>query len=155
MDQEANYEKKPAKKWLSYRKRCFGMTGLERIQVKEKLLVLEEFQKVKAMFADDSGSDIEEIFDDFDDFEEGILQEIRDLEAVDPRIHEPQPPIERRYRTDTIDSFEDTEIRQLFRFESKEQLHRLLTGFDFPNEIRHSSQGNKFTGEEVMLCGIL
>ena len=28
-----DYEKKPSRKSLNYRKRCFGMTGLDRIQV--------------------------------------------------------------------------------------------------------------------------
>ena len=75
------------------------------------------------------------------------------METVDPRIHDALPPIQRRYRT--IDSFEETDIRQLFRFETKDQLKRLVRGFRFPSEMRSEGQGgNKFTGEEVLLCGL-
>jgi len=42
-------------------------------------------------------------------------------------MDDPLSRIERKYRT--IDSFEDTEVRQLFRFESRDQLHRLCQGF--------------------------
>jgi hypothetical protein len=115
-------------------------------------IAFEEIEKIRVRLADDSGSDIDDILSDLDTYYEGLIQEIKEIEAVDPKINDPLPPIQRKYRT--IDSFEETEILQLFRFESKDQLHRLFNRFRFPNEIKHGSQGNKFSGEEVMLCGI-
>jgi len=65
--------------------------------------------------------------------QESIREEIREIEEIDPRMDDPLPRIERKYRT--VDSFEDTEVRQLFRFESRDQLHRLCQGFQFPLEM--------------------
>ena len=100
---------------------------------------------------DDSGSDMDELLEDLSDLQDHLAEEIRGLEdpLEDPKIKDPLPLIGRTYRT--IDSFEDTEIRQLFRFENKDQLHRLLIGFRFPKEIK-STVGNKFSGEKVLLC---
>ena len=72
-----DHEKKPTKKSLYYRKRCFGMTGLERIQVKEKRQIKEKLQKVMIRIGDESGSDLDEIFDDLNTLQEGIAEEIR------------------------------------------------------------------------------
>jgi hypothetical protein len=110
---------------------------------------MQDVQKLMLYAADDSGSDMEELFEDLCDLQDTLIEESRGIEEVDPRINDPLPRIDRLYRT--IDSFEDTEIRQLFRFESKDQLHRLVTGFQFPAEIR-SGVGNKFSGEELHLA---
>ena len=59
--------------------------------------------------------------------------------------------ITRRYRT--INSFADEEILPYFRFKTKEQLHRLCTGFRFPKILR-TEKREKFTGEEVLLVGL-
>ena len=147
----ADYEKKPSKKSLNYRKRCFGMTSLERIEVKEKNEVLDRVKKMMVFTADDSGSDVDEIIDDLASLADELKEEIREIDEVDPRINDPLPPIDRKFRT--INSFEDTEIRQLFRFENKEQLNRLVTGFRFPTKMP-GPQRHKFSGEEILLCGI-
>jgi len=147
----ASYEKKPAKKKIYYRKRSFGMSSLDRTEVKEISKVMRDVQNLMLHAMDDSGSDMDELLEDLSDLQDHLAEEIRGLEEVDPKIKDPLPLIGRTYRT--IDSFEDTEIRQLFRFENKDQLHRLLIGFRFPKEIK-STVGNKFSGEEVLLCGI-
>jgi hypothetical protein len=107
--------------------------------------------KVKLIIDDSSDSDVDSLIDYLETTEDFILEDIRQIEELNPLFHQPLPRIERKYRT--IDSFEETEVRQLFRFESKEQLRRLLQGFRFPEQMI-SSVGNKFTGEEVLLCGI-
>ena len=145
------YEKKPTKKSLYYRKRCFGMTGIDRIQVAESKTIINRVKSIMIRVADESGSDIDEILDDLAGLQDGLIEGIRNIEEVDPRINDPLPKIERKYRT--IASFEDTDIRQLFRFESKEQLQKLLTGFRFPDKMPGMVR-NKFSGEEVLLCGI-
>ena len=52
-----------------------------------------------------------------------------------------------------IDGLDDESIPSLFRYRNKEQLHRILTAFHFPNWIM-DSQETKFTGEEVLLLGL-
>ena len=128
------------------------MTSLERILVGQKRKSIERLQNMMLRIGDDSGSDMEEIWDDLLTHNESIEQDIREIEEIDPRINDALPKIEHKYRT--IDSFEETEIRQLFRFECRDQLHRLCRGFPFPEEMVYGSNGNKFRGEEVLLCGI-
>ena len=77
MDQEPDYDRKPSKKSLYYRKRCFGMTGLERIQVKKKKQDLEVLQKLRIYLADDSGSDVEDLLFDLETNQLGIIEEIK------------------------------------------------------------------------------
>ena len=132
----ADYEKKPSKKSLNYRKRCFGMTSLERIEVKEKNEVLDRVKKMMVFTADDSGSDVDEIIDDLASLADELKEEIRGIDEVDPRINHPLPSIDK-----------------LFRFENKEQLNRLVTGFRFPTKMP-GPQRHKFSGEEILLCGI-
>ena len=119
--------------------------------MKEKSNFIQDVQKLMLFAADDSGSDMDELFEDLRVLQYTLGEEIRELKEVDPRINDPLPPVNRMYRT--IDSFDDTDIRQYFRFETKDQLHRLVTGFRFPEELR-SGVGNKFSGEEILLCGI-
>ena len=102
MDQN-EYEKKPSKKDLYYRKRCFGMTSLERILVGQKRKSIERFQNMMLRIGDDSGSDMEEIWDDLLTHNESIEQDIREIEEIDPRINDALPKIEHKYST--IDSF--------------------------------------------------
>ena len=52
-------------------------------------------------------------------------------------------------RNCTIDSLTEADILQQFRFKNKDQLYRLLRGFQFP-EVMVVSCGHKFSGEEVM-----
>ena len=53
-----------------------------------------------------------------------------------------------------IDSFADEEIPVHFSFRSKEQLHRLMRGFQIPAIIRMPRTGNIFHGEEFLLIGL-
>jgi hypothetical protein len=53
----------------------------------------------------------------------------------------------------TIDSLNDVEVPINYRFKNKEQLRRLFNGFRFPPILR-TLKREKFTGEEVFLCGI-
>ena len=69
----------------------------------------------------------------------------RNLELRLPRI------LKRRR---TIDSFKDEEIPIFFRFRSKEQLHRLMRGFQIPEVIRIPVTGNIFFGEEFLLVSL-
>ena len=53
----------------------------------------------------------------------------------------------------TIDSLRDAVIPIYYRFKNKSQLRRVYDGFRFPSLFRTSTR-EKFTGEEVFLCGI-
>jgi hypothetical protein len=53
----------------------------------------------------------------------------------------------------TIDFLNDVEVPINYRFKNKEQLRRLFNGFRFPPVLR-TLKREKFTGEEVFLCGI-
>ena len=53
----------------------------------------------------------------------------------------------------TIDSLRDAVIPVYYKFKDKSQLRRLYAGFHFPSLFRTSTR-EKFTGEEVFLCGI-
>lgn len=61
------------------------------------------------------------------------------------------PIIERKHRT--IDSFSDDEIKQNFRFVTKEQLHRVFLGLHFPDEVILPSR-HRFHGQECFLVGL-
>jgi hypothetical protein len=71
---------------------------------------MQDVQKLMLYAADDSGSDMEELFEDLCDLQDTLIEESRGIEEVDPRINDPLPRIDRLYRT--IDSFKDTERRQ-------------------------------------------
>lgn len=134
---------KPSIKKICYRKRTFGMTTRERTEIdalnKLKLHVL--------LTADDSDSD-DSITDDIIRI---IDISIADIKAVDPAINDPLVHIARRRRT--IDSFTDEDIRLYFRFQNRNQMRRVKEAFRFP-PVMISNCGVKFTGEEVLLCGI-
>ena len=89
------------------------MSSLDRTEVKEKSKFIQDVQKLMLFAADDSGSDMDELFEDLRVLQDTLGEEIRELEEVDPRINDPLPPVNRMYRT--IDSFDDTDIRQYFR----------------------------------------
>jgi hypothetical protein len=86
-----------------------------------------------------------------------LLRHIINLEAVTEEgaamiYHQPLPRIPRRRRT--IDSFGDDEVPSYFRFQSKEQLHRLLHSFQFSGRLFRAKNGQVFDGEEVLLLGL-
>ena len=66
-------------------------------------------------------------------------------------LHAHLPKIESKQVT--IDSIPENDIPQQFRFKSKDQLYRLLRGFQFP-DVMYGPSGHKFSGEEVMLLGL-
>jgi hypothetical protein len=145
--------KKPTKKYMSYRRRHFGMTALNRIHAKkyhEKVFNLEK--TIKYMLKSDP--------DDVDlDFIEGLieLESFYMLKAfketeLDPDYYDPLPPIQRKHRT--IDSFTDEECHANFRFSNKTLLMRLLTGWQFPMQMVDTITNTKFSGEEVLLSGL-
>jgi hypothetical protein len=73
------------------------------------------------------------------------------LTEPNPALNMPLRRIVSRQRM--IDSFHDDEIPLYFRFRSKEQLHKLLQCFQFP-EFMKSDDGHIFHREEVLLIGI-
>ena len=87
-------KKQPSKKKLHYRKRVFGISSLDRTEVKEKSKFIQDVQKLAA---DDSGSDMDELFEDLRVLQDTLGEEIRELEEVD-RINYPLPPVNRMYR---------------------------------------------------------
>ena len=94
-------------------KECLESAAWTETEMKEKLKFIQDVQKLMLCAADDSGSDMDELFDDLRILQDTLGEEIRELEEVDPRINDPLPPVNRMYRT--IDSFDDTDIRQYFR----------------------------------------
>ena len=81
----SSYEKKTSKKILYYRKRVFGISSLDRTEVKEKSKFIQDVQKLMLCAADDSGSDMDELFEDLRVLQDTLGEEIRELEEVDPR----------------------------------------------------------------------
>ena len=75
-------------------------------------------------------------------------------EIVAPPREQEAPLVKIRNRRRTIDSFDDEEIPAFFRFRSKEQLHRLMEGFQIPNIIIIEKTGNVFYGEEYLLVSL-
>ena len=130
------FEEKPTKKVLYYRKRSFGSTALQRTTARRLQKAAVDVWELLLYIAEDSGSDTEEIFEDLSAYYLEINQEIRNIMEVDPCIRNGLPGIDRRRRT--IDSFDNHEIRLLFRFESKSQLKRLLVGLGFSLERKFS-----------------
>jgi hypothetical protein len=108
MERVEDYKKKPTKKSLYYRKRCYGMTSLDRISVEKKRQQLDMVTKVKLIIDDSSDSDVDSLIDYLETTEDFILEDIRQIEELNPLFHQPLPRIERKYRT--IDSFEETEV---------------------------------------------
>ena len=82
-------KKKTSKKKLYYRKRVFGISSLDRTEVKEKSKFIQDVQKLMLCAADDSGSDMDELFEDLRVLQDTLGEEIRELEEVDPRINDP------------------------------------------------------------------
>ncbi len=74
-----------------------------------------------------------------------MLKAFRETE-IDPKFYDPLPPIERKHRT--IDSFTDEECHANFRFSNKNQLSRLLNGWQFPVEMVDIVTNTKFTGKK-------
>ena len=72
--------------------------------------------------------------------------------SVPKELEEKLPRIRNLRRT--IDSFSDEEIPVYFRFRSKEQLHRLMRGFQIPMQVKLPKTGNVFEGEELLLIGL-
>ena len=62
--------------------------------MKEKSKFIQDVQKLAA---DDSGSDMDELFEDLRVLQDTLGEEIRELEEVD-RINYPLPPVNRMYR---------------------------------------------------------
>ena len=65
--------------------------------------------------------------------------ELRVRKSPTPRIHR------------TIDSFADSNISIFFRFRNKEQLHRLIDGFQINDVVVH---GHRFVKEEILLVSL-
>jgi hypothetical protein len=51
----------------------------------------------------------------------------------------------------TIDSFNDEECKQFFRFNGREQLQRLRAAFLIPDKFTYARSGNVFLGDEALL----
>ena len=82
----------------------------------------------------------------------GLLSRRHEIVAPPRELEMPLVKIRKRRRT--IDSFDDEEIPVFFRFRTKEQLHRLMVGFQIPNIIRIARTGNIFYGEEYLLVSL-
>lgn len=82
----------------------------------------------------------------------GLLRRRHNIIAPPRELEEKLPKIRKLRRT--IDSFQDEEIPIYFRFRTKEQLHRLMEGFQIPDRIRIPVTGNIFHGEEFLLVGL-
>ena len=66
-------------------------------------------------------------------------------------LHGHLPKIESKHVT--IALLNEHDIPQHFRFKTKDQLYRLLHGFQFPH-VMFGPSGHKFSGEEVLLLGL-
>lgn len=82
----------------------------------------------------------------------GLLSRRHEIVAPPRELEMPLAKIRNRRRT--IDSFEDEETRVFFKFCSKQQLHRLMEGFQLPNIVRIAKTGNIFYGEEYLLVSL-
>ena len=84
------------------------------------------------------------IFDCYDQYET-ILKPPAELN---------EPPAKLYKRNVKIEDYTDEEIPLYFRFQNKEQLYKLLEGFQFPTQIKPNSKGHKFSPQEVLLVSL-
>jgi len=151
----SKFVKKPAHA-LYYRKRCYALTEHDNIFIRNHTRKLEKFVQLTT---DDDGDDFAEFShelelltdddSDWEDVEDELLIAIHKKRRVDPKSMEPLPAVINLHRT--IDSFHETETKDLFRFK-KEQIKRLYAALEFPAEFHF--EGCKFTGEEILLAGL-
>ena len=79
-----------------------------------------------------------------------VVDAIDKIESVPVQLNLPLPKVVVQHRKRFIDDFDDSEILLYFRFNSKEQLHRLMAGFILP-DILKSSSGHVYYTETMLL----
>eukprot|EP01041_Mallomonas_annulata_P009436 gene9436-19600_t len=144
---------KPTRKYLGYRRRGFGLTYDDRLELKRIAKCVEDLQ-YSLMRKD--GNDNDNSNDDRggDQMDEKMGESLELLlkryrAIVDcSKLNAPLPRIYGRNRT--IDSFNDLEIHTYFRFNSKLQLHQLMDAFRIPQKVTLKSR-HVFLGEELLL----
>ena len=122
--------KRPATKKLSLRRRHHGMTARMRIEANQIAKVIHKLAKVyKALRTQLVPRKIKKL----KKILLVLIVEYHKITAAPDGIDDKPRKLDRLYRT--IDSFEDDQIPQYFRFRNKEQLHDLLNGFQIPNWV--------------------
>jgi hypothetical protein len=144
------YQTRPRIKQLSLRRRHLGLTARDQtllVILKRRIKLLAE----KLIYVRQNPSEFIGCAETY------ILAKIYSLyyrhrQICNPsvQLNAPLPPIVRLNRN--INSFTDEEIPMLFRFRTKQQLHRLLCAFRVPEWIRSSR--HRFHKEEWLLVSL-
>jgi len=133
-------------------KRHFASTPLERIQIRdiedELIFIHEQLKRRAANVPSHELTDLTLLLKERE-FE--LICTYDELISVNPALNRKINRTKSLNRT--INSFDDEHIISNFRFRNKEQLQRLLTGFEFPEEFV-GPYGHTYKGEEVLLVGL-
>jgi len=135
---------KKSAKDLYYRRRMFSFKNNDAVEVTKLRKSMARLNLAASLASESEQSDV-------DSLRTQCSLRIQEALVVDEAFFIPLTPIVNRHRT--IDSFEDTQVRDFFRFQKKEDLHRLRLGFQFPDRMP-DQQGKLFTGDEVLLAGL-
>ena len=140
---------KPSIAKLTWRRRAFGMTAVDRAEAKELLETHNSIDDVieYLKYCEDD-VDLEEI-DSLQTLQAEIMQRVSILVDPDPQLYEPLPQVVNKHVT--IDMFEEDQCYQFFRFK-KEQLQKLKTGLHFPNVM--TSQSYRYSVDEILQAGL-
>ena len=146
--------KKPIKS-LSLHRRHLGMTSLERIKaqkLKQMIVYATNGLKVLHAVTSTNNSHQENAIKVLKIALVAMMLQYQRLCYV--KLEDMMNPL--RYfepKNRTIDSFREDEIHLYFRFRSRDQLRRLVDGFQFP-QFMVTDSGHRFTAEEVLLVGL-
>jgi hypothetical protein len=151
MSKLPHFRRRPSKKQLSVRRRHLGATSRMRMEISrlyERISIISKL--IGSMRRANRYKNIKKIYK-LKKLLQTLLHEALLLDSAPAELFNALPKI--RKLTVTIDSFDDEEIPIYFRFDNKDQLRRLVSGFKFPIEFK-LKYGHKFTGEEVLLVGL-
>jgi hypothetical protein len=144
-----------SKKAYSVRRRRFGYSGLERIELNKLRSKIKRWSRIVEIYKsrNEDGLYNTQIIQTQSLLKYYFIQMWRIIKPP-PEATEKLSSIKRADGGKiSIDKLVDDDIRELYRFESKQQLYDLLEGFQFPETLR-SKNGNVYTREEVLLLGL-
>jgi hypothetical protein len=142
---------KPSIKSLSYRRRTYGLTSLDRANVEAIQKELIDIADIQKCLMQDNYLENQVEIAELEVIEAGLIADMEAILTADAAMFEPLPKIVNKHVT--INSFSDEQICSNFRFRNQLQLNQLLEGFEFHNRS-FKYNGNRYSGEEVLLAGL-
>lgn len=153
---------RPLRKNLSLYRRNLGINALQMMQIrwlKKKLLLLAmSLKKIKRIFGFAMSTSqkrkvmkMKKLYLALSDKYFKLILLSEDEIRGPIRYTSQLPPL---VCPRTIDSFNEEEISDKFRFQQKSQLKRLLVGFQFPLWLVDEKTGHRFLSEEALLVSL-